>query len=184
MNCIWAGAAIAIAGIAWLLTTTASDPETAVTWPWLQLVASLPFVFFGGLIALYAPESARWQLSVGLIDKAEDGLRDHYRMNNRGRDLPSGHVWPWAKDDGSGTVANASDGVKQDSPHRVPTVATAKQLQLEGRVSSAWTPQLMCHAALLFLCWFTATLTYYGLGFSAGDMAVRINLDQQWYTSL
>lgn len=29
----------------------------------------------------------------------------------------------------------------------------------------------MANAAVLFLCWFTATLTYYGLGFSAGDMA-------------
>jgi len=38
---------------------------------------------------------------------------------------------------------------------------------------SVWTAQLMCHATVLFLCWFTATLTYYGLGFSAGDMAVR-----------
>jgi MFS transporter, OCT family, solute carrier family 22 (organic cation transporter), member 4/5 len=29
----------------------------------------------------------------------------------------------------------------------------------------------MCRASVLFLCWFTATITYYGLGFSAGDMA-------------
>ena len=92
MNCIWAGAAIAIAGLAWLLATTASDPETAVTWPRLQLAATLPFVVYGILIALFAPESARWQLSVGRTGRAERGLREHYRLNNRGDELPRDHV--------------------------------------------------------------------------------------------
>lgn len=182
MNCIWAGVAIAIAGLAWFLTTAASDPDTAVTWPGLQLAATLPFVFYGVLIALFAPESARWQLSVGRTDRAEAGLRDHYRLNNRGQELPRDHVWPWLsrarsvpQDDG-GSLAPASDGLKQAAPG-VPAVATPQELQqLDRHVRSVWTPQLLCHASVLFLCWFTATLTYYGLGFSAGDMAVRTEL--------
>lgn len=185
MNCIWAGTAIAIAGLAWFLTTTASDPDTAVTWPGLQLAATLPFVLHGVLIALFAPESARWQLSVGRTDRAEEGLRDHYRLNNQGQELPRDHVWPWlsrargAPEGDGGLVASSSDGLKPPDASGVPVVATTQELQqLDRHVRSVLTPQLMCHASVLFLCWFTATLTYYGLGFSAGDMAVRTKLGQ------
>jgi hypothetical protein len=37
-----------------------------------------------------------------------------------------------------------------------------------GVGGSAWTVQLIVQSLALFLCWFTATLVYYGLGFSAG----------------
>ena len=40
-----------------------------------------------------------------------------------------------------------------------------------GVGGSVWTWELIGQSLALFLCWFTATLVYYGLGFSAGDMA-------------
>ena len=46
MNCIWAGTAIVLAGLAWVLTATASDPDTVVTWPQLQLAATLPMALY------------------------------------------------------------------------------------------------------------------------------------------
>ena len=39
-----------------------------------------------------------------------------------------------------------------------------------NQAQGVWTGTLIIHSLVLFLSWFTATLVYYGLGYSAGDM--------------
>ena len=136
MNCIWAVVAIGLAGLAALLNAH------RLSWRLLPLAASAPFVPVWLLCAFAVPESARWLMQTDQIARAELSLRSMSATN--GSPLPPDFQWPWAR--------RASATEVGDALPAVPAKAAP--------ASAVWTWTLIGHSAVLFLCWFTATLVY------------------------
>ena len=136
MNCIWAVVAIGLAGLAALLNAH------RLSWRLLPLAASAPFVLVWLLCAFAVPESARWLMQTNQIARAELSLRSMSTTN--GKPLPPDFQWPWAR--------RASATEAGDALPAVPAKAAL--------APAVWTWTLIGHSAVLFLCWFTATLVY------------------------
>ena len=136
MNCIWAVVAIGLAGLAALLNAH------RLSWRLLPLAASAPFVLVWLLCAFAVPESARWLMQTNQIARAELSLRSMSTTN--GKPLPPDFQWPWAR--------RASATEAGDALPAVPAKAAP--------APAVWTWTLIGHSAVLFLCWFTATLVY------------------------
>ena len=182
LNCVFALVAIGLAGLAALLH---HHPPVSMgrdgTWPILQFVSSLPMLIFGVLIFFMVPESPRWLLSVGRITDAEASLRVQHRSNT-GTELPHDFEWPWRKlkssdflGIGPETVSDAPAGVSTARLRRGSTQVDDAEQSLgedrDGSDTSVWTWRLIGYSLVQFLCWFTATLVYYGLGYSAESIA-------------
>lgn len=101
------------------------------------------------------PESARFLLQCGQVRQAEELLRAVCAQNGRSAQFV-------LRDRRREKPAAAA----QEAQTQQPTTATSDSAKLQ-----VWTHTMVKHALILCLSWFTVTVLYYGLGYSAGAMA-------------